>query len=116
MNWTTIRLELAASEGFPAGSVSRGYVLRVPLKEDGSIDADRLADTPNRATVCRFWSTEPDERGRVVRADGHWALRCNGAPDRLLPTPRFRTGETVAVTEPGGVSLPFRVANVRRLG
>jgi hypothetical protein len=116
MNWNTIRLELARSENFPTGSVSRGYLVRVPLKADGSIDEDALQRAPRRATVRRFWSTEPDESGRVARIDGRWGLRCNGSGDRLLSTDHFASGDQVILVEPGGVSVPFRVANIRRLG
>src|SRR5438270_13477579 len=72
MNWKTVRLELAGTRDFPAGSVSRGYLVRIPLKDTGSIDEESFAETPKRATVRRFWSTEPDVNGRVVHADGHW--------------------------------------------
>jgi hypothetical protein len=116
MIWKTIRLELAGTHDFPAGSVSRGYLVRVPLNGDGSIDEASLAEAPYKATVRRFWSTEPDESGRVVRANGHWAFRCGGNPDRLLSTTSFELGDEVAVVDSNGVPLPFRVANIRRLG
>ena len=118
MNCKTIRLELAGTRDFPAGSVSRGYLIRIPLNESGSIDEASLAEAPQRATVRRFWSTEPDESGRVVRVNGHWVLRCNGKPDRPLATtsPSFSVGEAVAVHETNGAPLPFRVASVRRYG
>jgi hypothetical protein len=118
MNWKTIRLELAGTRDFPVGSVSRGYLIRMPLNESGLIDEVSLAEAPQRATVRRFWSTEPDESGRVVRANGHWVLRCKGKPDRLLASasPSFSLGEAVAVQETSGPALPFRVASVRRFG
>lgn len=116
MNWTTIRLELAGTHDFPAGSVSRGYLIRVPLDENGSIDETSLAKAPQIATVRRFWSTEPDESGRLVRVDGQWALRCNGTPDRLLSINRLGLGEEVSVVESDGLLLPFRVASIRHLG
>ena len=118
MIWKTIRLELAKTRGFPTGSVSRGYLIRAPIDETGRIDADALAANPDRATVRRFWSTDPDERGHVLRADGHWALRCNGSPDRLLPLSSHlrRVGGQVTVTDADGAALPFRIASVRQLG
>jgi hypothetical protein len=116
MNWNTIRLELAGTNNFPSGSVSRGFLIRVPLKDNGSIDEGSLAQAPQRATVRRFWSTEPDESGRIVRVNGHWALRCNGNPDRLLAAKSFALGDEVAVVDTPGVALPFRVASIRRLG
>src|SRR6187551_1846804 len=115
MNWNTIRLELARTENFPTGSVSRGYLIRVPLNADGSIDEDAVKRSPRQATVRRFWSTEPDESGRVARIDGRWGLRCNCNRDRLLSTDCFNIGDEVNIVEPGGVPVPFRVANIRRL-
>ena len=116
MNWKTIRLELAGTRDFPAGSVSRGYLIRVPLDDNGSIDEASLAKSPQRATVRRFWSTEPDESGCLVRANGNWALRCNGKPDRLLSTgsSSFGVGQEVEVVGCDQRPLPFRVASVRR--
>jgi len=116
MNWNTIRLELAGTSSFPTGSVSRGFLIRLPLKDNGSIDEATLARAPERATVRRFWSTEPDESGRIVQVDGHWALRCNGSPDRVLSDRHFGLGEQVAVIDSNGAPLPFRVASIRRFG
>jgi hypothetical protein len=116
MSWSTIRLELAGTRDFPSGSVSRGYLIRVPLSDNGSIDEVGLAEAPHKATVRRFWSTEPDESGRVVAVNGHWTLQCNGNPDRLLSTKSLKLGEEVAVIDVDGGRLPFRVASIRRLG
>ena len=117
MNWSTIRLELAGTRDFPTGSVGRAYLIHVPLNGNGRIDEAALARNPHRATVRRYWSTDPDERGYVVRADGGWALRCDGKPERLLSIgDGLAPGSEVAVTGPDGQSLPFRVSSVRRLG
>ena len=118
MNWTTIRLELAGTQAFPAGSVSRGYLIRAPLNDSGAIDEASLAKTPQKAIVRRFWSTEPDERGRLVRVGKHWALRCDGKADRLLANKSgsFAPGEEITVVECKGARLPFRVASVRSNG
>ena len=116
MSWKTIRLELAGTTEFPSGSVSRGYLIRVPLDDNGLIDEPQLSQRPQKATVRRFWSTEPDESGCVVRAADKWALLCND--DRLLPIepPSFKVGEEVSVIDPNGIALPFRVASIRGLG
>lgn len=114
MNWKTIRLEMAGNPDFPTGSVSRGYVLRAPLHEDGAIDEPALTAAPRRAIVRRFWSTEPDESGHLVLENGLWALRFIGKPDRLIPVgSRLCTGHQVSVTEPEGKALKFRVASIR---
>lgn len=117
MSWKTIRLELAGTCDFPTGSVSRGYLIRVPLNDNGSIDDLSLAQTPQSATVRRFWSSEPDESGRVTCSNGEWALRCSGKADRfLLGSGSFVVGQEVTVVGPDGVPLPFRVANIRGFG
>lgn len=109
MNWKTIRLELAPTDEFPNGSVSRGFLIRVPLNEHGRIDEAALSRLPERAQVRRFWSTEPDQKGRVTRANGHLVLRCAGKPDRLLDlNAKLQAGNQVTVLEEGG-GLPFRV-------
>lgn len=116
MSWKTIRLELAAAPGFPSGSVSRGYFIRVPLTENGSIDEVSLARSPGKATVRRFWSTEPDESGRIERIKDMWALRCHGERVLSIRRPLFEVGKEVAVIGSDGTALPFRVASIRHVG
>lgn len=118
VNWKKIRLELADTREHPRGSVSRGYLIYAPLDESGVVDEQALARTPARAVVRRFWSTEPDEKGHLVRANGHWALRCGGKSDRLIRTgaPSFQLGRLIDVTDPDEGSMPFRVASISRLG
>lgn len=113
--WKKIRLELARTAGFPSGSVSRGYLIQLPLDGEGRIDGEMLALKPHRATVRRYWSTEPDEAGNVVPIESGWAFLCNGGGDRtlVLGAQAIRLGEQVAVREPGGHMLPFTVASIR---
>ena len=114
MNWKSIRLELASTGEFPAGSVSRAYLVKLPLDDDDTLDEDALRLSPSRATVRRHWSTEPDERGLVVRADGHWSICCDGKERLLhLDSRPIRLGAQVSVVEPNGDILPLRVASVR---
>ena len=113
--WKKIRLELARTASFPSGSVSRGYLIQLPLDPEGRIDDELLALKPHQATVRRYWSTEPDEAGNVVPIESGWALRCIGGPDRmlLLGGHPIRLGEQVSVLEPDGGVLPFYVASIR---
>lgn len=115
MNWKTIRLELARTSDFPSGSVSRAYLLRVPLDEDGGIDEQALDLGLARATVRRFWPSQPDRSGHLVRENGSWSFRCNGdaGGSAKLGEQPFRLGSEVTVTEADGSSLPFRVASIR---
>jgi hypothetical protein len=114
MNWKSIRLELGSTGEFPAGSVSRAYLVRLPLDDQDKLDEDALRLSPAKATVRRHWSTDPDERGFVVRADGHWSLRCEGK-DRLLEieSHAIRLGGRIAMVEPNGDVLPLKIASVR---
>jgi len=118
MNWKTIRLELAGTREFPAGSVGRAFLLRLPLQEDGWISEDEIAKNPSRATVRRFWASDPDRTGHIVRSEGSWALidGMDGAPSYRLPSQPIRLGELVIMTTPDGSELPFRVAGMRQLG
>ena len=113
-NWKKIRLELARTAEFPAGSVSRGYLIRLPLEDSDRVDRDAVADNPHRATVRRYWSTEPDEAGLVQEAGNRWAMRCDGSADRmlLLDNVPIRLGQLISVVEPSGETLPFRVASI----
>jgi len=114
-NWKNIRLELARTKEFPRGSVSRGYLIRLPLNDSDGVDRSDFDLSPHLATVRRYWSTEPDEAGLVIRVGDGWALRCNGKPDRLLEVNGrpIRLGQQVAVIDPGGATLPFRIASIR---
>jgi hypothetical protein len=114
-SWKKIRLELARTKGFPTGSVSRGYLVQLPLDGDGRVDENELACTPRRASVRRYWSTEPDESGTIVHGDNGWLMRCNGAADRALLLDRqpIQLGEHLSVVEPDGGILPFRIASIR---
>jgi hypothetical protein len=109
MNWKTIRLELAATADFPKGSVGRGFLIRAPMKPDSRIDEQALLRTPDRAKVRRVWPNEPDEQGQLLRLDGHWALRFEGKPDRLIDLgASMQSGKQVMVSFDGNQS-PFTV-------
>ena len=114
-NWKNIRLELAKTVQFPAGSVSRGYLIRLPLGDNDRIDRTAFERDPHRATVRRYWSTEPDEAGLVHQTGGAWTMRCNGSAERmlLLGDLPIRLGQLVSVSDPEGDTLPFRVASIR---
>ena len=115
MNWKSILLELSQTGEFPAGSVSRAYLIRLPLDDRDHVDADNVIKNPSRATVRRHWSTEPDQAGIMVQCGDDWAMRGTNMPDRVLRldgTP-VRLGQQVSITEPDGTVLPFKVASVR---
>ncbi|GAA3893035.1 hypothetical protein GCM10022276_10300 [Sphingomonas limnosediminicola] len=115
MVWRSIRLELGSTEEFPAGSVSRVYLIRLPLDDRDTVDERAFRDSPAHATVRRHWSTEPDKRGVVVQSGCNWTLQCNGDPGRALclDGKPIRLGQAITVIEPDGTRLPFKVASVR---
>ena len=113
--WKNIRLELGSTDEFPGGSVSRGYLLRLPVDADGTVDREALQRHPHRAKVRRYWSTEPDEAGEVLLTNGSCALQCDGTPARTLDFrgKPIRLGEIVSVAEADGTTFPFKIASVR---
>ena len=114
MCWKSIRLELARTFEFPVGSVSRAYLLRLPLDDKNGIDASELERHPQKATVPRHWSSEADERGQVFRDGVDWVLHCNGQRRTLhFNSAALHQGEQVNLTEANGDILPFRVASIR---
>jgi hypothetical protein len=120
MGWKTVRLELASTRGFPRGSTGRAFLLNLPINEAGCIDGAAMAQDPGRATVRRFWASEPDSFGPIEQLDGSWALRCRRkARDEetfLLDAEQLIPDRQVNVQQPDGTRLPFRVASVRGIG
>ena len=120
MKWKVIRLELASSWEFPRGSASRTYLIRVPLTDDGAIDAATLEAQPARATVRRYWSNQADMLGYLVRTPLGYAIRyeANGQGETDPHLFRFgaeaiKVGEQIALTELDGSELQFRVASLQ---
>ena len=117
MNWKTFRLELGRTPDFPAGSATRAYLIRLPIRDDGEIDESAVSGNPRRATVRRFWPCEPDRAGHIVRTRCGWAFRCNCGQEAeaILEPERLKLGAQILVTEGDGPQLPFRVASIRSL-
>ncbi len=117
MDWNTIRLELARADDFPRGSPHRCYLLFLPLEATGFIDEASVLASPHRATVRRFWPSQPDLRGNVVKMPTGWAFSYDPSEDRDerlfdFDTRPIRVGESLAVTEPDGERLLFTVATI----
>jgi hypothetical protein len=116
-NWTLVRLELARTPEFPDGSASRGYLLRLPLGDDGLIDEAALSGQPAKATVLRSWPDEDDQAGYLIRKGRGWAFSYAVGEDDdesvyHLESHPIRLGEYVTLTESDGTRLPFRVASL----
>jgi hypothetical protein len=117
MSWNNIRLELARAREFPRGSPHRCYLLFLPLEASGFIDEALVLASPNRATVRRFWPSQADLRGNVIKVPTGWAFsyESGGDADEQLfdfGSHPIRVGECFTLTEPDLERLPFKVTNV----
>lgn len=65
-----IRLNLARSKEFPAGSAQHGYELVAPLDAKGHIDSELWRKHRDHCLVRRFWSGDDDRIGRLVHKPG----------------------------------------------
>ena len=120
MAWMTVRLELARTPDFPAGSAERGYQLHVPLKADGSIDESAFNLARGRATAFRFWPEERDLQGYVIRTARGWAISYKLGEDDdegifHLDSHPLKAGSYLTITSASGDQRPFRVASVEPL-
>lgn len=117
MDWKTVRLELGSSDAFPHGSVGRAFLLHVPIDNDGRINRGVLEQHPGRATVRRYWPSEPDAFGTIEPCNDCWALQCGKGTKHdvtfLLDAVPLKPNHSVCVRAPDGTMMPFRVANVR---
>lgn len=116
MPWKSIRLELACTDGFPNGSASRSYLLRLPLDDRALIDEAALALSPARATAYRYWPNERDKFGVVSRTGRGWAVRFEDGEECLLFGPDahpLAECNLLTLGEPDGVRRPFRVVSIR---
>lgn len=115
--WSLVKLELARSANHPLGSVGRAYLLRVPLDEAGRIDEAGIAREPMRATARRFWPSQPDRSGYVMKAGSRWDFCELGNPHGMvcfasLADDAIARGLTLEVTEDDGTHQPFVVAEI----
>lgn len=115
--WTLVRLELARTPEFPAGSPNHAYILRVPLTDEGLIDETSRAANPALATVRRMTPEAASQVGYLLRKGDGWALSYELGDDDdesvyHLDSHPFRLGEYLTLTEPDGSRLPFKVVHL----
>lgn len=119
MTWKTVRLELAPTAKFPRGSAGRAFLLNVPIDGNGRIDRNSVEREPSRATVRRFWGSEPDSFGVVEACNGSWAMRCVNGGEAvatfLLDSTPISLNSKINVRSAEGSEMPFRVASIRTL-
>ena len=119
MSLKRIRLELARTPDFPAGSSAHGFEFIAPLDARGHLDSAGWPKIKAACTVRRFWDSTPDEHGVLIqRRNGTWAFSYEPGDDDDEPIFRFDkhnfvVGEYVTVTEHDGIARPFRVVDVR---
>jgi hypothetical protein len=121
-----IRLNLARSKEFPAGSERHGYEFVAPLDDGGRIDAELWRKYRDHCRVRRFWEGEPDEAGRLVhkpRGPEHsrWVFDYDESAEeddeagyRFGAHP-FVPGEYVSIRDEDGEMHTFRVVSVMPL-
>jgi hypothetical protein len=113
-----VRLLLASNAGFPEGSSTRGYELRLPLMPDGQIDRRAAASRPDACTVLRFWEGEPDRHGHLVHGPMGWCIEYgpkeqDGEPMHRFEASTLRPGDYASVHEHDGLVMQFRIVGVQ---
>ena len=118
-----IRLNLARSKEFPAGSEKHGYEFVAPLDSRGHVDPELWHKYREHCGVRRFWAGEDDEIGRLVHRPGgsehaRWVFDYEGAAEYddeagyRLGDHVFRPGEYVSIRDEDGVLHTFAVISV----
>lgn len=116
MTWQHLRLTLARTPEFAAGSEKHGYDLVAPVNDDGLLDETIWRANKTKAHVRRFWDGEEDEHGHLIHTRHRtWAF--SYAPGEEDDEPIFHLeshllaeGEYVTITEKDGTALPFRIS------
>jgi hypothetical protein len=118
-----IRLELARSKAFPAGSPRHGYEFTAPLDASRYIDLAQWKVLRDFCRVRRFWEGEEDQSGRLVYKPGgsahaFWAFDYDAnssdddEPGYRFGSHAFLPGEYVTIKGHDGEQHTFRVVSV----
>jgi len=117
-----IRLNLARTKEFPAGSPLHGYEFVAPLDDTGHIDAASWKIHRDQCRVRRFWGAEDEDIGHLVhRPGGSWAFRYDIAGDEddeagyRFGTHAFVPGEYVSIRDEDGELHTFQVVTAMDL-
>lgn len=119
-----IRLNLARSKEFPAGSERRGYEFAAPLDASGHIDVGLWRKHRDHCRVRRFWEGEDDEIGRLVHKPGgpehsRWVFDYDDTAEEddeagyRFGAHAFTPGEYVSIRDEDGDMHTFRVVSVQ---
>ncbi len=118
-----IRLNLARSKQFPAGSDRHGYEFVAPLDDDGHIDPTLWKEHRDHCRVRRFWDDE-QEIGRLVHKPGgsehaRWVFDYDNTTETddeagyRFATHAFVPGEYVSIRDEDEEMHTFRVVSVQ---
>jgi len=118
-----IRLELARSKEFPAGSARHGYEFVAPLDANRYIDLAQWKVLREFCRVRRFWDGEEDQSGRLLYKPGgsahaFWAFDYDpnstddDEPGYRFGSHAFLPGEYVTIRGHDGEQHTFRVVSV----
>jgi hypothetical protein len=121
-----IRLQLARSKEFPAGSARHGYDIVAPVDKHGHIDLELWRKHRGACRVRRFWGHEEDAVGHLVHKPGgtehaRWAFEYGpGAAEDdeagfRLDAHTFSPGEYVSIQDHGGELHTFVVMFVEAI-
>src|SRR5690606_11468843 len=119
-NMSMITLELAREPEHPHSDREHGYLLRLPLDAEGSIDSAAYRKNPGLCSVTRQRPDEERRAGRVCRGPGgRWGFDYDDATSNddeacfRLSEEMFVLGEYVSIREYDGKLLTFQVVFVR---
>jgi hypothetical protein len=118
-----IRLNLARSKEFPAGSAQHGYAVVAPLDARGHIDVGLWQKHRDHCRVRRFWNGADEQVGRVVHKAGgaehaRWVFDYDETrtdddeSGYRFGTHAFSPGEYVSIKDDDGDTHTFRVVSV----
>lgn len=118
-----VRLHLARSKEFPAGSSRHGYEFVAPIDASGHIDAALWRKHRDHCRVRRFWNDEPEQIGRLLHKPGgsehaRWVFdydESRADDDEAgyrFGAHAFVPGEYVSISESDGEVHTFRVVSV----
>lgn len=113
-----VELELGREPQHPFGERGRLYHLYLPLKADGSLDADALRGNRGCCRGRRLRAGDGPAEGRIVLgAQGELVLEYDDAPFRQsvvrLNSAPLAVGESVPIAEADGELHEFQVISVR---
>lgn len=117
-----IRLNLARSKEFPAGSERHGYEFVAPLDSNGYIDPEAWRVHRDNCRVRRFWDDE-EEVGKLVHKPGgnehaRWIFDYDDTAEDddeagyRFAAHAFRPGEYVSIRDEDGEMHTFTVVTV----